>query len=683
VRGRAGRDSLLRDLHRLARSCGIQTSSTGEGGRRLRPGVETLIGAVRAYGLPVERLEDVPSALRERQGGLDRRPLPPVVVAWDGGLPKLDALAGRARVELEDGGEVDADPRGRADALPFGYHRLHVEGGGVEASALVISAPRSLPVRDGRGWGAFIPLYALRSRRSWGVGDFTDLGDLLDWVGGLGGDMAGTLPILAAFLDEPFEPSPYSPASRLFWNELHLDVTAVPELERSPEARDLIGSEHFRKEIENLRRGELVDHRAAMAAKRQVLELLADAVLALDGQRRAAFGSYVEANPRLDGYAAFRAAVERHRSVWQTWPPRERDGSLPPDGGNQRAAHYHRYVQWVADEQLRGVAARARSGGAASLYFDFPLGVNSGGYDVWSERDVFAMGATTGAPPDAFFTMGQDWGFPPLHPEAMREHGYRYPIACLRHQLRYAGVLRIDHVMGLHRLFWVPSGMGPSHGVYVRYPADELYAILVLEAWRAGAVVVGEDLGVVPAYVRPALRRHGILRSWVLPFELTDDGTTPMHPIPPRSMATLDTHDLPPFAAYWRGEDIGLRLERGWLDQAGASAERRTRASHRARLTDHLSRRGWLAGEPRDSADERVLLTACLSDLAASPARQVLVTLEDLWLETRPQNVPGAADAYPNWRRVARYPLERIRRMPEVVDTLRSIDALRKGTTSR
>jgi 4-alpha-glucanotransferase len=679
VTGRARHDSLLRDLHQLARSCGIQATSTGQGGRRLRAGVETLLAAVRAYGLPVDRLEDVPRALRERLREHVHRALPWVIVAWDGQLPEL--VVRRVRVELEDGSEVAMESGTPRQRLPFGYHRLHGRDGGAAETAFVISAPRSLPVGGGRQWGVFIPLYALRSARSWGVGDLSDLGDLLEWVGRQGGMMVGTLPILASFLEEPFEPSPYSPASRLFWNELFVDVTAVPELERSPEARALLRSEHFRKEIENLRHDELVDYRAAMAAKRQVLEVLAGALVADGGSRRAAFQEHLDHHPRLSDYAAFRAAVERHRSPWQAWPAEERDGRLPPEGGNPPADHYHRYVQWLVDEQLGGVAGRARSNGS-SLYFDFPLGVNSAGYDVWSERDVFVMEATAGAPPDAFFTAGQDWGFHPLHPEAIREQEYRYPIACLRHVFRHAGVLRVDHVMGLHRLYWVPRGMAASQGVYVRYPAEELYAILVLEAWRAGAVVVGEDLGVVPSYVRPAMERHGILRSWVLPWE-TSDQSTPVNPIPQRSMTALDTHDMPPFAAYWRGEDIDLRVERGWLDEAGAASERRTRASQRARLTEYLRRRGWLGGTRGQAVDDAAFLTACLSELAASPATQMLVTLEDLWLETRPQNVPGTVDVYPNWRRKARHPLERIRRMPEVVDTLGSIDAIRKGTTSR
>jgi 4-alpha-glucanotransferase len=221
-----------------------------------------------------------------------------------------------------------------------------------------------------------------------------------------------------------------------------------------------------------------------------------------------------------------------------------------------------------------------------------------------------------------------------------------------------AGVVRIDHAMGMHRLFWIPRGLSAADGVYVRYPAEEWYAILALEAARAGAMVVGEDLGVVPGYVRPAMARHGIYRTYVLPWELTGDPSMAMRPPPERSFASLNTHDMLPFAAYWHTED----------------------PRNRDALVRYLRRRGWLAGHTghRLPADQDVMV-ACLSELAASKAREVIVNLEDLWLETRPQNVPGTVDEHPNWRRPARYRFERFRRLPQVTGTLRHIEAVRRG----
>jgi 4-alpha-glucanotransferase len=662
--------ALSRDLRSLARSCGIQSSYTGQDGRRVNASVESLLAAVKAFGMPVEDLPDVPAAMSERVAELGERPIPPVLVAWDGRLPPVDVRLPPSRTaDLElalDTGETVGRRRLEAGAdrsirfgstLPFGYHRLRLDVGPTTASALVISAPERGPATAGRSWGVFVPLYALRTARDWGVADVTDLGDLTDWVAGLGGDLVATLPLLASFLDEPFEPSPYSPASRLFWNELYLDVTRAPELDRSPEARAALGSPTLREEIERFRSAEYVDYRRAMAAKRSVLEPMARTFFDGDSIRLDELEAHVATNPTLADYAAFRAACERSRTGWTRWPSPDRDGRLTPNPADEPARRYHLYVQWLAAQQVASADHRARAAGAG-LYFDFPLGVNPEGYDVWRERDAFALGASVGAPPDPFFTSGQDWGFHPLHPERIREQGYRYPIACLRHLLRHARVLRLDHVMSLHRLYWIPRGVPSAHGVYVRYAAEELYAIVCLEAHRAGTVVVGEDLGVVPDYVRPAMARHTFHRTYVLPWELTADPAAALRPTPPNAFASLNTHDMEPFAGFWG----------------------RAPAQEREVLTAYLGRRGWLAPEEGEEAavPAASVMAASLRELAASEAREVVVTLEDLWLETRPQNVPGTVDEYPNWRRRATRTLEEVREDAEAEGILRDVDRIRR-----
>jgi 4-alpha-glucanotransferase len=659
----------------------------------------------------VESQSDVAEGLRSRTQVLWRRPLEPVLVAW-GGRPNpirlrlpLWVMDARRRwsLVLEDGEQLDASEafqrgeRGviRADQvegatfvemefapalhLPAGYHRLNLEFGGDAAGSLLVSAPRKgRSTEHTESWGVFLPLYALRTQRSWGIGDLTDLGDLAQWMAGLGGDVVATLPILSAFLSQPFEPSPYSPASRLFWNELHLDVLRVQELRRCAEARALLRSGRLRRDISALQAAPLVDHRGAMAAKRSVLELLAGSFFAEPSHRPAEFEAFAR-DRTVSDYASFRANVERRGASWPAWPPRERDGALPRAGGDREAFRYHTYVQWLMRQQMEELGGRAARAGAR-LYFDFPLGVHPEGYDVWREREAFALGATAGSPPDSFFTVGQDWGFPPLHPDRIRQQGYRYVIACLRHTLRHAGVLRIDHVMSLHRLYWVPRGLDARHGVYVRYRPEEWYAILALESARGEAVIVGEDLGTVPEGVRRAMRRHGIYQSYVLQLEVRANPRRAINPAPRNSLGSLNSHDLPPFAAFWKDADLAYRIEQGWLDEAGARRERAERGRIRNAMVRYLRSKGWLPDGRRgkDGPGTWDVLRACLSHLAAGESRIVLVNLEDLWLEERPQNVPGTTDEYPNWRRPARHSFERFRQMRRVTGTLRHIDELRK-----
>jgi 4-alpha-glucanotransferase len=723
-----------RRLAELATLHSIQTAYRDVAGTHVRASPEELLAALRVLGAPVDGPADVAGALRERRLALARRPLEPVVVAWDGrpGPIEVRLPAGsggsarsggsapsggsrpsarstvRCRLEIE-GGEArewtwrprDAPAWAREEEvegvrfvvaelglpgrtpLPHGYHALTVELGGEAAESVVISAPRrprghgEHPPGGGpeRPWGVFLPLYAARSRSSWGIGDLSDLGRLLEWVASLGGSLVATLPLLAQLLGEPFQPAPYSPASRRFWNELFVDVEAVPELRDCPEARELIASPSFRADLRRVRSAPLVRYREVAGLKRAAMEALAATFFAGDGGRTAAFRAWTRSNPGVGDYARFMAACDRHRQPWGRWPARQRDGRLPADGGDEAARRYHLYVQWVASRQMEAVGRRARQAGAG-LYFDLPVGVSPDGYDVWRERDAFVVGASAGAPPDTFFTGGQDWGFPPPHPDGVRRGGHRYFAACVRHLLRHADVLRIDHVMGLHRMLLIPPGLGPTEGVYVRYPAEELYAVLAVESARGRAVIVGEDLGTVPGQVRRSMSRHGLMRSHVLQLEVDADGERPLGPVPRRSLAALNTHDMPPFAAFWRGLDVDRRRAQGLIDDAEAVRDREGRARMRRALTGYLRARRRLRG--RGTPEERTVLRALLSYLAASDARMVAVNLEDLWLETEPQNVPGTTDQYPNWRRRARYGIAAFSRMPEVVRTLRLVDELRR-----
>ena len=717
-------------LGRLAESYGVQTSYDDDQNRRRDASPEALLAVLRVLGAPVRRVEDAADALRQRRQQVWRRPLEPVAVAWDGRAEPLKLRLPMRHVESElacrleyESGETKAwssqvyelpevqaaDVEGVAftvrslwlpDALPAGYHRLTVEVADQSCECLVISSPTRAyeppltpdpsPRSTGEGgdnlpplspeyrgegsgvrgklWGGFLPLYALRSANDWGVGDYTDLGNLIDYVQNQGGGIVGTLPVDAAFLDEPFEPSPYSPASRLFWNELYLDVNRVL---REAGIDDFRGRPEVEREIGELRALKLVDYQRVAALKRGALEGVVAKAFA--GPPDAEFERFLNLNPRLADYAAFRATGENLHTSWHSWPERLRGGVLQPGDYREADFRYHAYVQWLADKQLRELSDRASARGPG-LYFDLPLGVNPDSYDVWRDRAAFALGVSGGAPPDHFFTKGQDWGFPPLHPENNRDQGYKYLRDTLHHHFRYAGMLRIDHLMGLHRFYWVPQGLGAAQGVYVRYPEDELYAVYCLESNRHQAILVGEDLGTVPPAVRPAMQKHDIHRLYIGQFEMEPNYERPFSPAAPGAIGSLNTHDMPTFAAFWTGLDINDRLAVGYLDETTSRQEAERRNHVREAVKQYLRRVGFL-GDTDEPAD---VLRGCLQAIAATDVGFVLANFEDLWQATQPQNVPGTWREQPNWRRRAEHAFEEFDRVPGLRETLAALDRVIK-----
>ena len=682
----------------LARLHGIQTAYRAVSGERVVASTASLFGALRALGAPVEGPGDLRGALEVRRAELAERVVEPVTVAWNGRLRDVPVRVppGGAHESVEAFVTSQDDPGQRrpievrsaavepgsggcverrisfGGRLHAGHHRLSVRIGPREASSLVLSAPRRMPAVAETTWGVFAPVHALRSRDDWGVGSFGDLGTLHGAVTSRGGGVVGTLPLFAAFLDEPFEPSPYSPATRLYWNELFVDVERAPGVADVPEARAALDDPAVRRAIARLRAERLVDYRAAMAAKRRVLEPLAEASFR---SGRPELVAHVEADPALRDYARFRAEVDRRRAWWGAWPAAERDGRLTGTADAEADGRYHLYAQWLATSQLEALRPGPKPG-AGGLELDLPLGVNGAGYDVWRNRHLFALDASAGAPPDTLFTGGQDWGFAPLHPERIREDGYAYPLACVRTLLRYASVLRIDHVMSLHRLFWIPRGMRPTDGVYIRYRPDEWYAALSIEAHRSGAVIVGEDLGTVPMAVRRAMERHRVHRSYVAQYEARRDGAEPLPPPPPSSLASVNTHDMPPWAQYWNAGDLALARELGLLDDDELRTRREARRAVLHAMTSSLVAEGLLTSADRDdpaSAHEAVLVWLGRSDAAV-----VLATLEDLWLEDRPQNVPGTGSERPNWRGRMRWTVEEIAERPEVSTVLARLAEARR-----
>lgn len=692
-------------LSRLARLYGVQTVYHDGEGRRCPADAETLLAVLTALGAPVQRLADVPQALYERLAAPAAGPGEPVVVAWDGRPAHLDLQlapgADQGRIDCclqcEDGRRhtwqeaiaalplvgavrVGAQVHVRrrlvvspAGGLPPGYHRLQCELPGRSWQTLIIAAPTRAyapPGAGARSWGLFLPLYALRTERSLATGDLSDLGALQGWVAAHGGSYVGTLPLLAAFLgDEPFDPSPYAPVSRLFWNEFYLDLRRLPEWPAAAAEPALAAA---MAQLAALGAAPLVAYRQAAAIRRRVLQELAArccAAGAPPGLQR-----FLAEQPEADAYAIFRAVTERQGRPWQQWPARLKAGAIAPGDYDEAARRCHLYAQWHTHTALADLARRPDSG----LYLDLPLGVHRAGYDTWRYPEVFAPAASGGAPPDPFFTAGQDWGVAPLHPEGIRRQGYSYYIACLRRHLALATMLRIDHVMGLHRLFWIPRGRDPSAGVYVRYRAAEFYALLSLESHRHRTPIVGEDLGTVPSYVRQAMARHGIRRLRVAQFELRHDRAQALSPMAAAAVSVVNTHDTFPFAGYWEGLDIADRVDRGLLDRQQAAAEQAVRRRLCAALAGYLQDRGLLAPGPLPTAALPVL-RALLGHLAAGPAAVLMINLEDLWASRTPQNVPGTQAERPNWRRRAAHTLAEAAAMPAVTELLAHLDRLRRG----
>lgn len=684
-------------------------------GHRRCPGPEAIIAVLRALDVELAGMSGVEDAIAARRRQRWRRLVEPVSVARGGEgvlrlrLPQRHADA-RTRVDIvmEDGsrrawdidlGETPPLSSGAISGeaffvkhvplpadLPLGYHRATGQIGGDRIETLIIAAPDTCATPDelgrARGWGTFLPLYALRTAADRGVGDYSGLAALAAWTANRGGSTVATLPLLPTGADTGSRPSPYSPLSRLFWSELFVDLDAVPELRRSAANGAPTRASAARRRFDELRDRDLVDYAEIATLERSLLVDGATKLFSADGngERRRLLERFVERRPEVETYARFRAAMRRHGRPWSDWPARLRRGELDEGDYDPDIYRSHLLGQWLAHEQV-GAAADAMRQRGSHLYVDLPLGVPHDSYDVWSRREQFSRGAAAGAPPDTFFLRGQNWALPPLHPERSRRDGHSYVRACLRHHLAVAGTLRIDHVMALHRLYWVPDGFPATEGVYVRYPARELWAILALESRRSRAVIVGEDLGTVPPAVRRAMSRNRAHGIYVVQTEVSEHRLPCLARPTPDSTACMNTHDMPTFASFRDGEDLRDLSALGILEGDALTAENAARDAKMRVLEEFLRHGGWLAEDEFDGDDARTraLLRASLRFLADSEAATLVVNLEDLWLEDRPQNVPGTSDERPNWRRRARYTLAQIAALPEVVEALMEIDDRRRA----
>ena len=539
--------------------------------------------------------------------------------------------------------KLDADTR-RALEQALG-RRAGKTGPALRVEAAVCHRPAALE-QGGRIWGFTVQLYGLRSERNWGVGDFSDLRLLLEIAAGFGAAIVGVSPLHAA------DASPYSPSSRHALNAIYLDVEAIPEFARCAEARRVFNSSSFKERLAQLRAAPLVDYAAVRAAKLEVLELLHEC-FAHDRARRERFAQFDRHSPKaLRDYALYEALREELGAGWQSWPAQYRDPDSPAvkkfARSHARRVQFHAYLQWNARLQLDSAQRRARDlGMPVGLYVDLALGSDRGGAEVWSDQAAYAIEVSIGAPPDDFSPRGQEWGLPPYSPRALRAARYRPFIDLLRANMPAGGAIRLDHVMALARLYWIPRGNKPDKGGYVNYPFRELLGLLARESRRNRCMVVGEDLGTVTPELRRALNEAGVLSYRPLVFEKDAKGEfVPPGAYPREALVCLSTHDLPTWRGFWAANDIELREQLHLT--VDPLKERERREADKEALERALAREGFDTSAPSAHAF-----------LARTPAKILVVQPEDVFELVEQANLPGTIDEHPNWRRRLPVALER------------------------
>ncbi|WP_447962157.1 4-alpha-glucanotransferase [Nitrospira sp. Ecomares 2.1] len=555
--------------------------------------------------------------------------------------------------------------------FPLGYFRLSVRvkfdsKRTIEAHTLLIVAPRKcyLPSSPKRPWGISLQLYGLRSRKNWGIGDFRDLGDVMKVAGARWG--VATIGVNPLHIPASGLTSPYSPSSRLFWSPMYLNLEGVDEWRTSTGLRQKAKGAKFQNTLQQLRESPLVDYAAVGKLKWTVLEELFRVFRRHHLQpktltaRGRAFTRFVSGfHPHLTMFCTFQVLTEHLETVaWRTWPKAFQHPQSPDVEVFQRSyatrVQFYQYVQWLCELQLQQLDHVAKKHSLSlRLYHDLPVGIHPDGADAWVFQDQLASDITVGAPPDSFNLNGQSWGLVVPNPVRLRQDGYRFFRETLRQNMRHGGVLRIDHALGLFRMFWVPQGGTGKDGVYVRTYVDEILAILALESVRRKVMVVGEDLGAVTPAIREKLDAAGLLSYRLLFFERENGGAMiPPHAYPEQALVAATTHDLPTLKGFWAGQDILIRQEAGvYLRKMDIEQDQRGRAADRKRLWEALHREGLCSAEAMPSSLSVDMIQVLYRYLARTPSRLLIVQLEDLLAEIDTPNLPGAPDSvYPSWR---------------------------------
>ena len=701
-----------RDLLSLAALAGIEPVYWDIRGHRHDTAPDTARAILAALGTPATTPREVALSLVALEEEPWREVLPPVVVGKEGSattfaLHRAAEHTNRpmvwsvylednpARSDHLDGAVLPATAVRKIDGraierqtvrlppLPCGYHRIELSDGGARVCAPLIVAPAQcyLPpamARGQRSWGISAQLYAMRTARNQGIGDFSDLEALLGWASERGADAVGINPLHALFANAPAHASPYSPNSRQFLNPFYLDLSAVADFAESSGAQVLLGAPEMGTRMAAARAADLVDYETVSAIKRPLFDAIYESFrirhLGVAGDLRAiSFRDFqARCGPALERFALHAALCEAFGTQdWTAWPRTYHD---PASDGCARFAQehasrltFHQYLQWQCDLQLSSAAERGRQQGMSiGIYGDLAVSASPDGADVWGAPDVFVAGARMGAPPDPFNEAGQEWGIVPMNPAHMRKTGYANFISLLRANMRHVGALRIDHAMWLQRQFWVPGGFPTTSGAYVNYPLDELLAIVALESRRNECLVIGEDLGTVPEGFRGRMADANLLSYRVLYFEAENGAFKPPDAYPALATACVSTHDLPTLRGFWEESDLTDRMRAGVFHSEDELCQARSarRVDKRALLAA-LGETGLLPwGVDHNDAESTILtveLAAAIHKfLARSTACLFMVQIDDVAGEAAQANMPGTTSTYHNWRRRMHVPLAQL-----------------------
>ncbi len=553
-----------------------------------------------------------------------------------------------------------------------GYHQLTVNYGHHQSHCHLIVAPKTCyspeEANSEKMWGYAAQLYSIKSADNWGMGDYGDLLTLVKKAAKQQASVIGLNPLHPLYQNNPAHRSPYSPTSRCFLNTLYIDVKQVPNFDQCPAVTAKLADKSFQAKVEFAHQSELIDYPAVADVKFEIIELLYQDFTSRNyPELTQEFNAFKQqGGDDLLRLATFEALYEHFRKTdfnaygWPTWPS---DFQSPESASvkkfikeNQQRINYFIYVQWLAHRQLELVSDTAQEQGMPiGLYLDLAVGCDGSGVDVWSDKEVYVAGAAVGAPPDAMNVLGQDWGLTPINPVALQKQGYLPLVKALRANMQYAGALRIDHILGLMRQYWVAPGMAADQGVYITFPFEDILRIIALESRRNQCVVIGEDLGTVPDGFSEIMAAAGLLSYKVLFFEKWESGFFKRPELyPSQSMVTVSTHDLPTLSGWWTGKDLHWRQQLNlYPNEQMGQAERDSRVNERALLIAALDDLQTInmQEQPQQAPAtmNRELTLATQKFLAQANSHIQLIPLEDALEVVEQVNIPGTIDEHPNW----------------------------------